>query len=69
MGMLIRLSQSAYLLGQVLRYTSDSTADPTRHQEEGLQLDRTLRALLNLSYIEGEIRHMAVYPQAAICYR
>ncbi|KAK5120909.1 hypothetical protein LTR16_004440, partial [Cryomyces antarcticus] len=68
MGMLARLSQAAYLLGRVFKHTKDSTVNDLYHVEEREQLDRTLRALLNLSYVEGAMRRMAVCAQTGICY-
>ncbi|KAK5011152.1 hypothetical protein LTR39_004577, partial [Cryomyces antarcticus] len=68
MGMLARLSQAAYLLGRVFKHTKDSTVNDLYHEEEKKQLDRTLRALLNLSYVDGAMRRMAVCAQTGICY-
>ena len=68
MGMLARLSQATYLLGHVLRHTSDKTMDTAFHQEEKTQLTRTIRSLIELSYVEGNIRRMTVCAQTSICY-
>jgi hypothetical protein len=69
MGMLARMSQAAYLLGRVYRHIRNPLEDETARDDERWQLDRTLRALLNLTYVEGEIRRMAICPQTSICYR
>lgn len=74
MGMLARMCQASYLLGLVLRYTrkraeSASYSAEFDDGEEYWQLDKTLNALLNLSYVEGEIRRTAVCAQTSICYR
>ncbi|MCJ1459898.1 hypothetical protein MMC28_010277 [Mycoblastus sanguinarius] len=68
MGMLARLSQACYLLGRTFRHTNDTNVDETFHREEAMQLDRTIRALINLSYAEGAVRRMAVCAQTGICY-
>lgn len=72
--MLARMCQASYLLGLVLRYNrnraeSASSSAGFNDHEEYLQLDKTLKALLNLSYVEGEIRRTAVCAQTSICYR
>jgi hypothetical protein len=56
------LAQSACLLGQVLKHVSNHTLDQTLYDEESIQLDRTLHAL---------IRACDSLPcdQATICYR
>ncbi|OCL08529.1 hypothetical protein AOQ84DRAFT_340229 [Glonium stellatum] len=68
MGMLARMCQAAYLLGRVHRYNMNLPNDEPDHQAEKWQLDRTLRSLLNLTYVEGQIRRMAVCAQTGICY-
>jgi hypothetical protein len=73
MGMLARMCQATYLLGHVLQY-NQNVSDPehitgTDDLTEREQLDKTIHALLNLSYIEGEIRRTAVCAQTSICYR
>ncbi|KAL7792555.1 hypothetical protein V8C37DRAFT_119068 [Trichoderma ceciliae] len=74
MGMLARMCQASYLLGHVLRYNrnraeSESSSAEFDDHKEYWQLDRTINALLNLSYVEGEIRRTAVCAQTSICYR
>lgn len=72
MGSLARICQASYLLGHVLHYNqSRSLASPANYQqdEEYYQLDRIVRSLLNLSYVEGQIRRMNVCEQTSICYR
>ncbi|KAF2424925.1 hypothetical protein EJ08DRAFT_408390 [Tothia fuscella] len=68
MGMLARMAQAAYLLGHVHCHLNHSHSDESSRQEELWQLDRTLHALLNLSYEEGAIRRMPVCVQTSICY-
>lgn len=74
MGMLARMCQASYLLGLVLRYNRNRTESAPssagfNDHEEYWQLDKTINALLNLSYVEGEIRRTAVCAQTSICYR
>jgi hypothetical protein len=69
MGMFARLSQATYLLGCVLHHVSDNSADDHTYKEQNMQLERTIRALYNLSNIEYQSRRMAVCPQTAICYK
>ena len=71
MGMFARMAQAVFLLGRVLRFCARSSdgEDISLRQGERLQLDRTLRALLNLVYIEGSIQRIPVCAQSSICYR
>jgi hypothetical protein len=59
------VAQAAGLLGQVLKYVSSHTADQALHHEEGLQLDRTLHALIKAA----EAVKSPDCDQMAICYR
>lgn len=68
MGMLARLAQSAFLLGRVYRWKNHPTGDDDFDQSEKNQLDRALRALLNLTYEEGAVYLMAICPQIALCF-
>ncbi|KIW19987.1 hypothetical protein PV08_00562 [Exophiala spinifera] len=68
MGMLARLAQSAYLLGRVYRWQFHPTGNAQFDGEEQFQLDRALRALLNLTYLEGATRLMPICPQTALCF-
>jgi hypothetical protein len=68
-GTLARLTQAAYLLGYVLRLINDSDSNPRPPSDEISQLDRAIWSLTNLSYTEGQIRHMAVCGQTNFCYR
>jgi hypothetical protein len=58
------VAQAAGLLGQVLKHVSTRTADQTLH-DEGLQLDRTLHALIKAA----EAVKSPDCDQIAICYR
>jgi hypothetical protein len=69
MGRFARFAQATYLLGRVLRHTSDHTADQDFHEAEAVQLRRTLRALVSLSEIEGQVRKLEFCSQTAICWR
>jgi hypothetical protein len=71
MGMLARMSQATFLLGRVLRLQSrkSNLEDEQSVQAERWQLDATLRALLNLAYVEGSLRLVPVCAQTSICYR
>ena len=68
MGMLARLSQAAHLLGRVLRHKKYPTDDAQFNLQEQTQLNRALRALINLTYAEGATRFMPICPQTAICF-
>ncbi|RFU31608.1 hypothetical protein B7463_g4737, partial [Scytalidium lignicola] len=70
MGALARMSQASYLLSHVYRYNHfrSETKSISDQQQEYWQLDNTIRSLLNLSYVEGELRRMAVCGQTSICY-
>jgi hypothetical protein len=59
------VAQVAGLLGQVLKHVSDHTTDRVLHDEEGVQLDRTLHALISAS----EVNNSPYCDQRAICYR
>jgi hypothetical protein len=59
------VAQAARLLGQVLKYLSDSTSAQALLTEEYMQLDRTLHALIGAS----DIPEAPDCDQAAICYR
>jgi hypothetical protein len=71
MGMLARMCQATFILGRVLRYHTRGSEydDDDFRQSERLQLDRTLRALLHLVYMEGAVKRIAVCAQSSICYR
>jgi hypothetical protein len=71
MGMFSRMSQATFLLGRVLQFHSRNKEheDPDDRLAEQLQLDRTIRALLNLVYIEGSVKLISVCAQTSICYR
>jgi hypothetical protein len=68
------MAQAAHLLGKVLHFKdrsleSDGRQHSEAEQDEYWQLDKTIRSLLNLSYLEGEMKRMAICGQTAICYR
>ncbi|KAF2713108.1 hypothetical protein K504DRAFT_497936 [Pleomassaria siparia CBS 279.74] len=69
MGMLARMSQAAFLLGKVYHHNSNPLLNDSDRQEEYWQLDRTIRALLKLSYVEGQTRRMVVCSQTDLCFR
>jgi len=69
MGRFARFAQAAHLLGRVLRHTSDKATDIDFHEQEGIQLYRTLRALVGLSEAEAVERNIDFCTQAATCYR
>jgi hypothetical protein len=69
MGRFARFAQATYLLGRVLRHASDHSADQKFHQEEAQQLRRTLRALVSLSEMEGQVRQLEFCTQTAISWR
>ena len=67
-GMLARLAQAAFLLGRVYRWKNYPTGDAQFDHAEKIQLDRALRALVNLTYEEGATRLMPICPQTALCF-
>jgi hypothetical protein len=69
MGMLARMSQAAFLLGKVYFHNQDKNLNDADYENEHWQLDRTIRALLNLTYVEGQIRRVAVCSQTDLCFR
>lgn len=68
MGRFARFAQAAHLLGRVLRHASDRIADFHFHKQEGIQLYRTLRALVDLSEAEAIERNLDFCTQKATCY-
>ena len=68
MGMLARLAQASHLLGRVQRHKRSPTDDIEFNIEEQAQLNRALRAMINLTYQEGITRFMPICPQMALCF-
>ncbi|KAJ9658261.1 hypothetical protein H2198_003834 [Neophaeococcomyces mojaviensis] len=68
MGMFARLSQASYLMGRVFHHTDNPTGYSDFDQDEGIRLDKALRALLNLIYEEDATNFVQVCPQTAICF-
>lgn len=58
------VAQAAGLLGQVLKHVSAHATDWVLHHEEGVQLDRTLHALISAS----EVNNSPYCDQRSICY-
>lgn len=69
MGRFARLAQGSYLLGKVLMHTSDDNVDKEFYQQETVQLDRTIRALLNLADFNSQDAKTTCCGQTAVCYR
>jgi hypothetical protein len=69
MGKFARLAQGTYLLGKVLLHTSDDNVDEEFYQQETIQLDRTIRALLNLADFDDQAVKTTCCAQTAVCYR
>jgi hypothetical protein len=69
MGRFARLAQSTYLLGKVLLHTSDDNVDEEFYKQETMQLDRTIRALLNLTDFDDQAPKTTICAQTAVCYR
>jgi len=67
--MFARFAQATNLLAHVLRHVSDATSDETLDAQEAIQLDRTIRSLINLTEFNGHIKKTAVCLQTAVCYR
>ncbi|KAK5030402.1 hypothetical protein LTS07_005186 [Exophiala sideris] len=55
-------------MGRVYRWKNYPTGDAKFDEDEKDQLDRALRALLNLIYQEGATRLMPICPQTALCF-
>ena len=68
MGMLAGLAQAAYLFGKVLRHKNDPTNDPEFNQNERVQIDRALRALLKLAFQGKSTPLTTVCPQTSMCF-
>ncbi len=70
-GRFARLAQATHLLAQVLRHARDHAADARHegHEDEATQLDRTLRALINLTDLEGTVRRNPPCAQRSMCFR
>ncbi|UKZ55092.1 hypothetical protein TrVGV298_008909 [Trichoderma virens] len=68
MGRFARFAQATALLGKVLRHICDDIIDESLYDEEGVQLQRTLSSLVNLSFIEGQARNLEFCTQTATCY-
>lgn len=68
--MLARTAQAAYILGLVVRHNAQrNITDEEFHRNEHWQLDRTLRALLNLTHCEGHFKIMTICAMTGICNR
>ncbi|GLA29637.1 hypothetical protein AnigIFM63326_007545 [Aspergillus niger] len=67
MGRFARLAQGTYLLDRVLRHTHDRTMSAKSREEEAIQLDKTLRALVVFTASETERRDMKICSQTALC--
>jgi hypothetical protein len=69
MGRYARFSQSAYLLGRVLRHVSDVNVEKSFRDAMAIQLHRTLHSLISLSEIEPSIRNTDFCTLTALCNR
>jgi hypothetical protein len=71
MGRFARLAQAAYLLGRVYKHTTSPIpiSDPQFYDAEALQLHATIRALIALTEVEGQVRQLEFCNQTALCYR
>jgi hypothetical protein len=58
------LCQAARLLGQILNHISSEAIDVRRHDEDDIQLNRTIIAMINAS----EALESPDYDQIAFCY-
>jgi hypothetical protein len=68
MGIFARLAQAAYLLGKVQRHRRDPTEDPEFNEQERIQIDRSLRALLRLSFEADSVHVTDICPQTMMCF-
>ncbi|RDW59937.1 hypothetical protein BP6252_13024 [Coleophoma cylindrospora] len=67
MGRFARFAQATYHLGQVFKHISQPR-DDAFYQQEAIQLNRTLHALVNLSQSEADVRNLEFCTQTAVCY-
>jgi hypothetical protein len=68
MGAFARFAQAMNLLDQVLRHKSEKNTNEIFHAEEAIQLDRTIRSLIVLTNVDGDIGQSAMFLQTAMCY-
>ena len=69
MGNMARMSHAAFLLGKVYLHNQNADLDETDREAEYWQLDRTIRALLKVSYMESQMGRVAICTQTDICFR
>jgi hypothetical protein len=68
MGRFARLSHATYLLSQVIRHTSDeSLTDTAIREEDMVQLDRTIRALMVVCEQESQRTNLRYCSPLSIC--
>jgi hypothetical protein len=68
MGRMARLSHATYLLSQVIRHTSDeSFTDNAAREEQIVQLDRTIRALMVVCEQESQRTNLRYCNPLSIC--
>lgn len=65
MGPFARLAQATHLLDRVLHHINE----PTRSEEEAIQLDKALRALVAFTANETTRRRMKLCCHTALCHR
>jgi hypothetical protein len=71
MRMFARFAQAINLLHQVLKHISEikTTLDDAFHSQRTMQLDETIRSLVNLTRSESHFRQTEACLQIATCYR
>lgn len=60
-------AEATRLLGQVIRHIEAKTFGDPFHDEEGLLLDRALRALVTVTEFEGQNHDLDVMNQTLMC--
>jgi hypothetical protein len=68
--MFARFAQAINLLDQVLKHISEikTTPDNVFHSERAMQLDGTIRSLVNLTRSESQLKETEACLQIATCY-
>jgi hypothetical protein len=69
MGPFARLAQATHLLDRVLRHVQDSAMPAKPREEEAIQLDQALRALVAFTANETTRRQMKLCCHTALCHR
>jgi hypothetical protein len=69
MGRFARLAQATHLLDKVIHHNRDSTMSSEFLEDEAIQLDKALHALVVFTVAEATRRQMRLCCQTALCRR